>query len=367
MVPIGSGASRIFSRVALAVLALAVTSVGNAKPVSGGSTALVSRILLVEGSAVGLRAAGTPRVLSVFASMPNAVEMPELGDLSASALASGQFLSLEIQAFDSDIPIRAALCASVPTHTHRSPSRLGLARQQRAGGASTNADRGQTQSSVPVREGQRSGDRTVQSSPTRKEERARAPLRVAEHSVAKEQWRASLRAASDRLRLPQAPEARSTIETATSACGYLFISYSSRDEDFARPLRRFLDEREQAYYDYRVSGRRYTRSAREEIESRLMNSSGVLTLLSPNWKTSPWSQDEFDFAREVGIPNLLLRVRALPPTLGVLGKTYIDFVECPASGFAKLGRALATEMAVGVPRDQAAQRMTPCLIPEQAI
>ena len=130
-------------------------------------------------------------------------------------------------------------------------------------------------------------------------------------------------------------------ELAKQSKGYVFISYAEQDAGFVQDLKKFLKEHRFAYWDYEESDRDYHSQLFLELEGHIRNSSAVLSIVSPDWKTSEWAVREFFFAEDAQIPTFLLRTRDPGPTLAIAGRAYIDFVEGKDRGFAKLDKELA--------------------------
>lgn len=122
--------------------------------------------------------------------------------------------------------------------------------------------------------------------------------------------------------------------------GYVFLSYTEEDFDFAVKLREFLKQRGYAYWDYEESKRDYHGQLFLELESVILDSAAVLSVLSEAWKRSKWTVREYFFAEEVEVPIFLLKAKPMGPTLAVAGAPYIDFVNSSERGFDKLDRAL---------------------------
>lgn len=74
-----------------------------------------------------------------------------------------------------------------------------------------------------------------------------------------------------------------------------------------------------------------------EIEERMVDSAVVLTVLSPDWKRSEWTQRELAFARELRKPLFHLRFRNPGPTLAIAGDTFFDIETSKDDGFRRLG------------------------------
>ena len=61
-----------------------------------------------------------------------------------------------------------------------------------------------------------------------------------------------------------------------------------------------------------------------ELEGIIKDAAGTLSIISPNWKQSQISMQEFHFSRDVGTPVFLLKVGEPGPTLALSGLTYIS-------------------------------------------
>jgi len=97
--------------------------------------------------------------------------------------------------------------------------------------------------------------------------------------------------------------------------GYVFISYADEDSQFVEELKSFLGEHKYAYWDFRESDRNYDVDYSLELEGVIKDAAGTLCVISPNWKHSHISMQEFHFSRDVGTPVFLLKVGDLGPTL----------------------------------------------------
>lgn len=122
--------------------------------------------------------------------------------------------------------------------------------------------------------------------------------------------------------------------------GYVFVSYADEDSQFVDELKSFLGEHGYAYWDFRESERNYDVDYSLELESVIKDAAGTLSVVSPNWKQSQISMQEFHFSRDVGTPVFLLKVGDPGPTLALSGLTYIDFTRELDKGFAKLDKEL---------------------------
>lgn len=122
--------------------------------------------------------------------------------------------------------------------------------------------------------------------------------------------------------------------------GYVFLSYAEEDLDFVVKLREFLKHRDYAYWDYVESKRDYHGQLFLELESAILDSTAVLSVLSEDWKGSKWTVREYFFSEEVGRPVFLLKAKPMGPTLAIAGTPYIDFNSGSERGFDELDRAL---------------------------
>lgn len=118
--------------------------------------------------------------------------------------------------------------------------------------------------------------------------------------------------------------------------GYVFISYAEEDTAFVLKLRDFLRERNYSYWDYQDSDRDYHGQLHLELEEVIRDASATLSVLSPDWKLSPWTAKEYLFSEQIETPVFLLHVRTMEPTLLTAGVPYIDFVDDDRLGFNKL-------------------------------
>lgn len=118
--------------------------------------------------------------------------------------------------------------------------------------------------------------------------------------------------------------------------GYVFISYAAEDAVFVEDLKLYLKRRGYSYWDFRESERNYQVDYTVELEGVITNAEATLSIISPDWKKSPTSKQEFHFSRDVQTPVFLLRVRDPGPTLALAGMTFIDFTGSRKEGFVKL-------------------------------
>jgi len=138
-------------------------------------------------------------------------------------------------------------------------------------------------------------------------------------------------------RLPQSAQTSGIHEQGLDASrGYVFISYAEEDTQFVLKLRDFLKDRDYSYWDYQDSNRDYHGQLHLELEEVIRDASATLSVLSPDWKLSPWTAKEYLFSEQVETPVFLLHVRSMEPTLLTAGVPYIDFVEDTTLGFTKL-------------------------------
>jgi TIR domain len=122
--------------------------------------------------------------------------------------------------------------------------------------------------------------------------------------------------------------------------GYVFISYADEDAQFVEELKSFLGKHGYAYWDFRESERKYDVDYSLELEGVIKDAAGTLSVISPNWKKSQISMQEFHFSRDVGTPVFLLKAGEPGPTLALSGLTYIDFTRERDKGFSKLDKEL---------------------------
>ena len=122
--------------------------------------------------------------------------------------------------------------------------------------------------------------------------------------------------------------------------GYVFLNYAEEDFDFVIKLREFLKHRKYAYWDYVESKRDYHGQLFLELESAILDSTAVLSVLSEDWKRSKWTVREYVFSEEVRVPIFLLKAKPMGPTLAIAGTPYIDFISSSKRGFDELDRAL---------------------------
>lgn len=135
--------------------------------------------------------------------------------------------------------------------------------------------------------------------------------------------------------------------------GYVFISYSGADIEFVKRLRKFMEKHGYAYWDYRKTPRKYAMRFDMELEEAIDNAALVLSVVSPDWKKSPWTAREYCFAEYRGKPNFVLRWRALEDYGGIAlliaDRTLIDFTQNENEGFTLLGEALGSSTVTPKP------------------
>lgn len=122
--------------------------------------------------------------------------------------------------------------------------------------------------------------------------------------------------------------------------GFAFISHVEEDIPIVSRISEFLQTRRYAYWSYHESERDYQKPTVMEIEERLFECALMLTVISPDWKRSEWTQRELAFAREVKKPLFHLRFRNPGPTLAIAGDTYFDFERGEDDAFRRLGLEL---------------------------
>jgi hypothetical protein len=123
--------------------------------------------------------------------------------------------------------------------------------------------------------------------------------------------------------------------------GYAFISYCHEDHAFRDELVRFLGGKGYLYWEYGEGERELEKLMAMEIESKILESSIVLSVVSDRWKASMWCVKEFFFAKEVKRPVFVLKAGSMSPSLALAGETFIDFTQDQQRGFEMLGRELA--------------------------
>lgn len=128
--------------------------------------------------------------------------------------------------------------------------------------------------------------------------------------------------------------------TAHAAKGYVFLSYANSDAQFADRLKPFLKERNYAYWDYRDTDRDYQSLLAVELERAIKSARATLCILSPNWRSSEWTLNEYEYSVQIGKPTLLLKMEPFDPILRIAAKTYIDFTQGFDSGAMQLDREL---------------------------
>lgn len=119
--------------------------------------------------------------------------------------------------------------------------------------------------------------------------------------------------------------------------GFAFISHVEEDTPIVSNISSFLKTRGYAYWTYLESDRDYQKPTVLEIEERMLECALMLTVISPDWKRSEWTQRELAFAREIKKPLFHLRFRHPGPTLAIAGDTYFDFERGETDAFTRLG------------------------------
>lgn len=145
------------------------------------------------------------------------------------------------------------------------------------------------------------------------------------------------RSSSDRY-VQEKPAARGQAENKNK--GYAFISHVEEDAPIVAQISTFLRGRGYGYWTYHESDRDYQKPTILEIEERMVDSALMLTVISPEWKRSDWTQRELAFAREARKPLFHLRFRNPGPTLAIAGDTYFDFERDETDAFRRLGLEL---------------------------
>lgn len=137
-------------------------------------------------------------------------------------------------------------------------------------------------------------------------------------------------------RIPASAQYSEPTDATVQSRGYVFISYAEEDTAFVIELREFLKVRGYSYWDYQESDRDYHNQLFLELEDIIREAAATLSVLSPDWKQSPWTPKEYLFSEQVKTPVFLLHAREMEPTLLTAGVPYIDFVNNRTLGFAKL-------------------------------
>jgi TIR domain len=119
--------------------------------------------------------------------------------------------------------------------------------------------------------------------------------------------------------------------------GFVFVSHVAEDVPALEEVSQFLKGRGYSYWSYHDSERDYQKPTVIEIEERMQEAVVVLTVLSPGWKRSEWTQRELAFARELRKPLFHLRFRNPGPTLAIAGDTFFDIETNKDDGFRRLG------------------------------
>ena len=122
--------------------------------------------------------------------------------------------------------------------------------------------------------------------------------------------------------------------------GYVFISYATEDREFVKELKSFLAARGYTFWDFHTSKRNYQIDYTLELEERIRDAEGTLSVVSPEWKRSKTALQELHFSNDVETPVFLLRLKDPGPTLALAGLTFIDFTQSRAEGFEKLANEM---------------------------
>lgn len=125
--------------------------------------------------------------------------------------------------------------------------------------------------------------------------------------------------------------------------GYVFISYADEDKLFVADLKIFLGKHDYAYWEFEESSRDYNVDYSLELEGVISGAACTLSVISPNWKQSRVSMQEFQFSKDVGTPVFILKVDDPGPTLVLSGLTPIDFTHDRDKGFVRLDKALKSK------------------------
>jgi hypothetical protein len=105
--------------------------------------------------------------------------------------------------------------------------------------------------------------------------------------------------------------------------GYVFISYSEEDSEFFNSLRAFLKQYRYSYWDFAESDRNYQTQISRELEGIISDAAATLSVLSDHWRDSEWTEREFIFSEEIGVPVFLLKAKPIRPTLSIAGRPLI--------------------------------------------
>lgn len=125
--------------------------------------------------------------------------------------------------------------------------------------------------------------------------------------------------------------------------GYIFISYSIEDIEFTIKLRKFFAEKGYAYWDYQESHRKYDMPFHLELEGAITDAKAVVSVVSPDWKSSKWATREYLFSEQLNKTNFVCIVRDVGATLLYADKTFIEFFDDEERGFSILDKALLRE------------------------
>jgi hypothetical protein len=105
-------------------------------------------------------------------------------------------------------------------------------------------------------------------------------------------------------------------------------------------LRSALERANIPVWDYIQGSRDFQKALAHEIEQAIVESSGVLCVVTENWRNSDWVLREYLYARELKKPTFLLQFEPITPTLVISERTLIDFMSDRAGGLRQLEREI---------------------------
>jgi TIR domain len=120
----------------------------------------------------------------------------------------------------------------------------------------------------------------------------------------------------------------------------VFLSYTAADGKYAEEFLTFLRQYNVRFWDFGTNPREYDVDFGEEVENAIRQSKVFVAVITPNWRHSQWTQDEFKFARRLGRKPVLLEFEETGPVLVLSSLTSIDCRTSRSNGFHKMLRRL---------------------------
>jgi len=116
----------------------------------------------------------------------------------------------------------------------------------------------------------------------------------------------------------------------------VFLSYSAADEKYAKEVSAFLRQWNVRFWDFGTNPREYDWDFSEEVDKAIRQSKVFAAVITPNWRQSRWTQDEFKFARRLNKMPFLLEFEETEPVLVLSSLTSIDCRTNRFDGFHKM-------------------------------